>query len=474
MNKKNIFKVVIPALILGAGIMYISQSLLKQNITLDKENILIYTGYDSQVKLLEYDGAKKWVTDDPVIATVENGIIKAGMPGKTKIKCITEDGKKYSCNVEVKRAVSGIYKDIAKKETAWISNLQLSNGAFSCYELEEGLAARVNPYFGCYSAIAMLMSDYTDENKDDVETFINWYFTHMNMEPDVNGSVGTVYDYSVNISGKEVVSEESREKYDSADSYSAMFLILLNKYRNKYGDDNILLNEKTKVDCVVDILLSLLHDGYTQSMNGSKVKYLMNNAETYDGMNNALKIYESLWPHDGRTKMLREAVNKFSMDFDYAWWSGTYYYPVLNKDNSSYYGDKMCWDKLYEYAVPQLFPVIFDVKKADNRHSQKVYMDFCDNWKWENFDYGNEQGANQTWSLIVYAAAVMEDYDRVAMYIKNFNEKISDRSYPYYSGDSVWLALACDKAYDYFVNIEKNGKKSKFSNIDFLTENVEQ
>ena len=84
-------------------------------------------------------------------------------------------------------------------------------------------------------------------------------------------------------------------------------------------------------------------------------------------------------------------------------------------------------------------------------------------------EFGDAVSGKETWSLIVYGAAAMQDYNRVNVYLNNYRQKSDDRSYPFYSGDSVWVILTCDKVYGYCKDLESRGLK-----IDFVSENIEQ
>lgn len=111
--------------------------------------------------------------------------------------------------------------------------------------------------------------------------------------------------------------------------------------------------------------------------------------------------------------MIADAVSLFQYDFECIWWSGEYYYCVLNGNNQPYFGEEMDWEKLYEFAVPQLFPVIFAIETPEDEKSRQVYSRFCQQWNWTTMEYDD-----QTWSLIVYAAAIMEDYDSVDKFLE--------------------------------------------------------
>lgn len=459
MTRKNIVRLFFYSLIFGmCGTFFLEGIPTVSDIGLSQDNLLIYTGYDRQIYLLEYDGMCKWMTDDAEIATVSEGIITAGNSGKTVIRCITEEGKTFSCEVEVRDCVSVSYHELAEEETAWLEALQLSDGSFSCYQLEQEQSARINPYFSSYAALAVLKCDHKNEKKERIDAYLDWYFLHMNAETDTKGSVGTVYDYQAEVQGRTVISETCTNAYDSADSYAAVFLMLLWEHFNKYQDYEIFYERKEQIDQLVDLLLGLQSDGYTESMQASNIKYLMNNMEAYQGMQCALNLYDALWKPEERTTQLERAVVEFQNDFDEVWWNDGYYYSVLEGDNRSFYGDRMDWDKLYEFAAPQLFPVMFGVKKATDEQSEQVYSCFCKQWDWKNMQYEKQTTGNQTWSLIAYAAMIMGDYESVDTFLANFKEKIKDRSYPYYSGDSVWVVLACEGAFDYYTKLESQGK----------------
>lgn len=336
-------------------------------------------------------------------------------------------------------------KEMAEKEAAWLLSLQLSDGSFACYEPEEGMEVRVNPYFSSYAALAVLKSDHEVKKKENIDIYLNWYFEHINMFEDINGSVGTVYDYEAKVEGRKVVSESCAYSYDSADSYAAVYLILLSEYLDTYGNDAIFNTEKEKIDRLAELLLSLQLEGYTESFRGSGVKYLMNNMEAYQGMKAALKLYEKLWKTDERIAKLKHAISEFDENFEAVWWNEDCYYNVLDANNHPFPEQTQNWGRLYECALPQLFPVMFEINKPISPHSVQIYSTFCRQWDWQHMEYADQTEGNQTWSLIACAAMSMGDYKRVGEYLNSFKEIAEDKSYPYYSGDSAWIVLAFEK-----------------------------
>lgn len=350
-------------------------------------------------------------------------------------------GSFFSYAIRRKRVMDA-GKAVAKEEAAWLLTLQLANGSFSCYELQEGMSIRVNPYFSSYAALAILKSDDENIKKENVAAYLDWYFYHMNMSEDVHGSVGTVYDYEANVQDGEVISEVCTYSYDSADSYAAVFLMLLWEYFEQYGNAAVFYEEKHKMDALIELLLDLQSKGYAESFRGSGVKYLMDNVEVYRGMQSALELYENLWEKDEMIPKLKSAIFEFEDNFEDIWWNGNGYYSALDRNNQPFPGQTQEWGRLYEYALPQLFPAMFGVNKPISFRSVQLYSSFCEQWDWQNMEYLEQTGGNQTWSLIAYAAVVMGDYGRIEEYLRNFKQKAGQRSYPYYSGDSAWIVLA--------------------------------
>ncbi len=439
---------------IGTAVFFI---FIKKDVSISRNAMVIYVGYDSDLYLKNYDGKVEWYSDNEKIATVKDGTVTAKAPGEINISCVTEAGDSFNCYVRVYDIVSDDYYEFAEKEADWLMSLQLSDGSFSCYELEENMPSRINPYFGSYAAIAILRNDHKNIRQQVAEDYIDWYFSHMNLREDVKGSLGTIYDYKVIVEDGKIVEETSMDSYDSADSYAAMFFVLLYEYYEKYGDVEIIIKEKNKIDMLSDLLISLTSGYYTESKNESGVKYLMNNMEVYEGLGAAYKIYELLWETDPYCKRLGDLVKGFEDNFNKRWVGNGYYYPVLNEDNEPFYGEQMHMDKLYEYALPQLFPVMFGITSNSDWLAIEMYQAFCDEWDWVDMNFKNQSEANSTWSLISYAAVCMRDFERFDEYLKEYDKVIEDRTYPYYSGDAAWIVLACEEAYEYYNHLEKNG-----------------
>ncbi len=148
---------------------------------------------------------------------------------------------------------------------------------WSYFEEAEKGGNNVNPYL-----LNVLSGSLVKQGKElkSVRAYISWYFRHMNY-PDYSGLTATVYDYHLGPGGKELASGA----YDSADSYAATFIILLEEYSAAAGDQSLIRREWKKVqDCVYVIVALQDADGLTRARRNSDAKYLMDNCEAYGGI----------------------------------------------------------------------------------------------------------------------------------------------------------------------------------------------
>ena len=148
---------------------------------------------------------------------------------------------------------------------------------WSSYEPAEKGGNNVNPYL-----LNILAGSLAGDGQRlrEVREYIAWYFERMNY-PDSSGLTGTVYDYHIDLNG----AEKPSGKYDSADSYAATFIMLLEKYSAATGDYSLIKKNWEKVqDCVYVIIALQDEDGLTRAVPYSDAKYLMDNCEAYGGI----------------------------------------------------------------------------------------------------------------------------------------------------------------------------------------------
>jgi hypothetical protein len=151
----------------------------------------------------------------------------------------------YRYMKEQKQTLQQRYDEYAKihiSEQAWLSNLQLSSGALPFRAPEDG-SVHIVPYFSDTVAVALLQGAPSQEYLEEVKAYFDWRFSHQNdASTDYNRIAGTIYDYDAKVENGVVVSESTKEKYDSVDSYAASFLMALWEYHNKAHDDAYLID----------------------------------------------------------------------------------------------------------------------------------------------------------------------------------------------------------------------------------------
>lgn len=208
----------------------------------------------------------------------------------------------------------------------------------------------IEPYI---VSILALNEVENNRNFSQVKRFIQWYFGKLN-HPDDQGLNGTVYVYL--LSG---ISEQSTRKYDSADGYAGMFLHLLRQYVAKTGDVQLLKDHWAQIEEIAAIIPALQdQDGLTWAMPRYKVKYLMDNCESYGGISAYLEL-RNLAGLDGRLQyrakliLLRKGIWEELYDSNHA---AFFWAKVENGSKSA-----SVWDMFYPDAFAQIFPIYYDV-----------------------------------------------------------------------------------------------------------------
>ena len=231
-------------------------------------------------------------------------------------------------------------------------------------DIEE--ANYIVPYFLNLSLLNELPKK---KNYKDTRNYILWVFDNLNY-PDKHGMTGTIYDFYITKSGLET----PVEKYDSVDSYSASFLMMLNEYTKLSGDKSIVKeNSKKILDIVYTLAFLQDSDGLTTAKPNHKEKYLMDNCEVYGGLTAYLELaerYSELEQNQKEyyprvRKNIKDAINsilfnEINNNFDWAF------------DGLAHTSD---WNVFYPDSYAQLFPILFDITEdADlKQHLWKEY-----------------------------------------------------------------------------------------------------
>lgn len=335
-----------------------------------------------------------------------------------------------------------LFETVFESETQWLASLQLANGAIPMTKNANG-EVTVNPYFADIAALALL--DKPEAYADEVKAYADWHFAHLNTaETDPNGVDGTIFDYTVTLANGAIVSETSKNSYDSTDSYAATFLTVLDKYYKATGDKEYILSQSKNIDRIARAMLSTNVLGLTLAKPDYEIKYLMDNCEVYEGVQAALSLFEDVIGKEDasytttllRCEALYEQMNK---TLENVMWNKDGYYEVaLSKFGVT--AVEFAWDTFYPCATAQLFPILHGVIDVNTERANHLYDTFCETYDWENFDIPSEF----CWGSNVLAAAKMNDLDRVVSYLTHYLDRADDHAYPLYNAD---IARVCMAAY---------------------------
>lgn len=326
-------------------------------------------------------------------------------------------------------------------ETAYIAALQLDNGAIPMtYNANAELT--VNPYFSCYAALALL--DNAEKYADNVKAYIEWHFAHLNTsKTDYAGVDGTIYDQIITVENGVVTAERMHpRKYDSNDSYAALFLTVLNKYEKLTGDSEYIISKRADIKRVINAMTATMHNGLAFACPDYKIKFLMDNSEVYEGAVNAAELFERvICPADSSYNstldFCKSTASTVSKTIDRKMWNyyGGYYETALTQTGTV--AAEFSWSTFYPSATSQLFAISCEVISPESQRAKNLYEKFCENHDWEHLNFNSEF----CWGSVVMAAAKMNDKDGVVTYVKSYNEKFGDHKYPLYSGDAARVSL---------------------------------
>ena len=369
-------------------------------------------------------------------------ILGLTMPGEDLTPIAEREGVPTKENIE-------LFETIFESETAWLASLQLENGAIPMTYAPDG-EIKVNPYFADFAALALL--DKADTYSETVKKYMDWHFSHLNTEEtDHNGVDGTIYDYIVTMENGKIADEsialyKRKNSYDSVDSYAATFLMVLNKYYNETGDSEYIVQHSSEIQRIINAMFEMYHNGLTFAKPEWKVKYLMDNCEVYEGALAAAELFKNvLCKNDSSLEAVQKKCADMAVEIaetiEEDFWK-----PVLGHYKVGayiYFGipsDIFFWNKYYPCATAQLFPIIHGLIAPNTERANKLYDRFCEEYDWANFDYDDVF----YWGANLQAAVMMNDIDRVVVYMTNYAEFIDTHDYPLYNADAARVCLAAN------------------------------
>lgn len=345
------------------------------------------------------------------------------------------------------------YKEIVEIETQWLADMILPNGAFPMTPVKDG-TVKMNPYFADFGALAILDGD--KKHIPAVKRYMDWHFSHLNTaETDYNGVDGTIYDYHIKVSGGNVVQEDililnGKKEYDSTDSYAATFLMVLWKYYEKTGDKAYIVNHYSDIERIVGALYATMYDGLTTAKPDYPVKYLMDNCEVWEGIGDAINLYEKvLVPQksgaSATLSKLKASYTEVARQIEKLMWNEDdgYYYPALGMDGEPNY--TFSWGNFYPSATAQLFVIASGLLKPTDARAQKLYSDFNSHYStgeskkdWDHMSIPD----SFYWGSLVHVAAIMGDDVRVKNYMTMYRKVMKNHAYPLYNADAGKACMA--------------------------------
>jgi len=202
-----------------------------------------------------------------------------------------------------------------------------------------------------------------------VREYMSWYLNHLNY-PDHLDMTGTMYDYAVFSQWE----EQSLTRYDSVDSYSATFLMVVWEYFKKTNDTEFIdRNRKALEDIAYTIPFLQDKDGLTWALPGYLVKYLMDNCEAYGGMTAFAELARARgWAVADYYEAIREDIEQGIVKqlydprlarFDWA----------LDEERKH---SKSKWETFYPDAYAQIFPVLYKVPANDPEIRKHLWEEF--------------------------------------------------------------------------------------------------
>ena len=243
-----------------------------------------------------------------------------------------------------------------------------SDGAILTYTSVDNANGTIIPYFANISADNILGDVSSFEA---VRNYINWYFNHINTTADVDGLIGTMYDYDY-VNGV----AQSKNKYDSVESYASTFLKLLSDYYKRTGDKQIILNHESEIQSIINVFNSTYNESLelTYAKKSYKIYFLMDNTESYNGYLAIYDIMKNVFNTNDydysltRANAIKNSINKMWHE-DENQLSSYYDYAYMNSSQEGLFTDKT----IYPHALAQIYPVLEELVDSDSNKGKIVY-----------------------------------------------------------------------------------------------------
>lgn len=363
--------------------------------------------------------------------------------GLTLVYCVTDydfrrkNRQKYADTV-------AFYEQCLEREQAWIAAQQHPRGALYLYEPEPDVPGAVNPYFACLSLRGLLVGQPGKNELETVEKYLKWHTRELIQ------AEGRICDYQV--VDMQVV---ETEKYDSVDSYIAVYLSLVAEYAGKGGNPDKIPDLEKAVEICVKRLQELTEEGLTCVSDTNSTCYLMDNAEVLEAsrkMDRLLSDCEETkdWKHKEELRSyFRQAASQTEAAMKIFWSEQEKHFETgLNGDGTYLIFQGM--ERFYPEAIVQIYPVAFDIFLKKEETIRELYDEVSRLHVWN--DSTAEDGLG--WPVLSYIAVQLGDTESAEKYIEEYYKNYEqDRSYPLNTFDAGWVVRTCEALREYYVEL---------------------
>ena len=261
-----------------------------------------------------------------------------------------KEEERLQVQLPLKKAVS-----LTNKEKSVVANClqiirgcQLADGAFVMKKNGNNAESPIwiQPYFGNHAALALLAANEKAKNAEDVRRVANW----LNWSVKNQSNEGFWYEFEGN-----VMQYRSNSKIDAWDSSAALFLMVAERYERagQKLNPNILTAARKAFHCIQ--VVEDPSDGLTWAKPDYKVKFLLDNIETYGGLVAAETIFKN-------AQLQREALHAREMSdrigaaLEKYWVEKEQLYSYALHENGRYDTNL---NELYPQGLAQLFGISF-------------------------------------------------------------------------------------------------------------------
>ncbi len=328
--------------------------------------------------------------------------------------------------------------DEARIEAEWILQAQLPDGSIAT-QLDH---ARIWPYLANFAAIGLARaSELAGDPRyaDAAWRWLQWYAAHQDAS-------GFVTDYDV-VAGRPV----STGQMDSTDAYAGTFLLAAKATWLATQDRARVGGLATAITAAVKAIEATQQpDGLTWAKPDARVKYLMDQGETYAGLRAAVTLAGVLGDGALRTRASR-ASKRLRTGVAGLWNPATEAYDWAVHENGV--RQPTNWAVLYPDALQQAWAVAFGLARGERAASiMSRFERFHPSWDRPatitRFRAG--QSATGYWAPAAWAFGRVDQPERARLAARRIRQAAdaAGRAWPFTPSDSGQLVVLADPSRD--------------------------